>query len=264
MNSQPRSLVRVILLQPIRDALACLEALAVLPRPTVGMVLMIISLVACWFLYVAPHELLHALGCIVTGGSVTRVEMSPIYGASIYAKWFPFIVSGSEYAGQVTGFDKSTDFRYFATDYMPFVLSILLGVPLLKISGRRPHPILLGIGVVVGLAPFYSLPGDYYEMGSTLTTRAVTIVTRGFGHPPLFESLRSDDVFKLVSEMFSKPAEFGLGGFVSVAKSAAIVFVSGILGIMLAFLTYWLGHLWSVYVLRIRPVMVRPQSTSPN
>src|SRR5262249_14746191 len=153
-----------------------------------------------------------------------------------YAKWFPFIVSGSEYAGQVTAFDKSTDFRYFATDYMPFVLSILLGVPLLKIAARRPHPILLGFGVVMGLAPFYNLPGDFYEMGSTLTTRTITVVSKGFGQPPLFESLRSDDVFKLVSEMISKPTEYGLNSFLSVVKSAGIVLISGMFGILLAFL----------------------------
>jgi len=244
---------RGIVFRPVRDALSCLEALAILRKPMLGMFLMVVSLIVCWFLYVAPHELLHVLGCIATGGSVSRVEMSPIYGAAIYAKWFPFIVSGSEYAGQVTGFDKSTDLRYFATDFMPFVLSILLGIPLLKIAARKPHPILLGIGVVIGLAPFYNLPGDYYEMGSTLTTRVITIAARGFGQPPLYESLRSDDVFKLVSDMFSKPAEFGLTGFASIAKSTAIVLISGLLGILLAFLTYWLGHVWSVWVLRIKP-----------
>lgn len=251
-------------MQPIRDVTQALEALAMSRKPGPAMALMIVALVATWFLYVGPHELLHALGCIVTGGTVTRVEMSPIYGAALYAKWFPFVVVGSEYAGQVTGFDKSSDFKYFATDFMPFVLTILLGVPLLKLAGRGPHPILLGMAVVIGLAPFSSLPGDYYEMGSMLTTRAITIWKNGFGQTLVFEHLRSDDVFKLVSEMFAKPAELGLDTPGKIVAGTVVVLVSAIMGLLLALGTYWLGHLFAKYVLRIEPSPAAASTGKPS
>ena len=167
--------MRRFFIQPVDDVLAGLEAMVRVKNPFHALAPPLISIVIVWFLYVPIHELLHVLGCVITGGQVDRLEMSPIYGTALYAKFFPFIHSGSDYAGQLTGFDTNgSDFCYFVTDFMPYVLTVLFGVLFLKLSRKRRRPIFFGLGVVIGLAPFYNIPGDYYEMGSTITTRMVT------------------------------------------------------------------------------------------
>ena len=57
-----------------------------------------------------------AYGCLLTGGDVTRLEISPEYGAALLQKLFPFVAVGSDYAGQLTGFDThDNDVIYLAT-----------------------------------------------------------------------------------------------------------------------------------------------------
>ncbi len=164
--------------QPFIDVLNCLERL-IDPRrrrqPPTVLLVVLGSLVVTWFVYVPIHELLHVGGCVWTGGEVSRLDLSPRYGAALLKNIFPFISSGSDYAGQLKGFDThGSDLCYMATVFGPFALTVLIGVPLIKIVGRRRHPLLLGVAIVVGLAPFYNVPGDYFEMGSILTTRALT------------------------------------------------------------------------------------------
>ena len=38
-----------------------------------------------WYVYVPIHELLHALGCAATGGTVTTLEVQTQYGGAILA-----------------------------------------------------------------------------------------------------------------------------------------------------------------------------------
>lgn len=235
--------------RPFLDVMACLERIVVDGRRRQGpgpLIVVMVALIVTWFLYVPIHELLHAYGCIWTGGDVTRLEVSPRYGGKLLANYFPFVVSGSDYAGQLTGFDtKGSDAIYMATVFAPFVLSIVFGVPLLKLCARRKRTVLFGVSIVLGLAPFYNFSGDYYEMGSILTTRAITLVSGG-SNPPLYEGIRSDDVFKLVGEVMEKPAERGLTTGWRVAIGSVLIAVSFALSLFLAFLTYWLGHLFSL------------------
>jgi len=236
--------------QPVVDVMACLERL-VLParsrRPAGVLFVVLVSLIVTWFVYVPIHELLHVGGCVWTGGEVTRLELSPRYGAAFLSKIFPFIVSGSDYAGQLKGFDtKGSDLCYLATDFLPFVLTILIGVPLVKLAGRKRRPILFGMAVVVGLAPFYNLPGDYFEMASIIVTRAVTM---SGANPPAFVGIRSDDVFKLVGQLMEQPGELGLVGAGPIAVAALLIIVAVGLSILLAFATYWAGHWFSRLVL---------------
>jgi hypothetical protein len=93
---------------------------------------------------------------------------------------------------------------------------------------------------VLALAPFISIPGDYYEMGSILTTRALTWVTAG-GGPPLFEALRSDDLLALIGDLFARPAELGLGGAGEATLGAGLIALSTAVSVLLAFSTYALG-----------------------
>jgi len=242
--------IRTLLLKPLDDVALCLGHLADTPRPLRGMVTVMVVLIVTWFVYVPIHELLHVLGCVGTGGTVTTLEVAPQYGGALLAKWFPFVVSGGEYAGRLSGFDtKGSDLIYLATDITPFLLSVLIGVPLLRACTRRWRPVLFGAGIVVGLAPFYNLIGDYYEMGSIITTRAVTLLGGG-GEPIAFAALRSDDVFKLIGELFTQPAELGLPTPVRVGTGIVIVAVSIVVGVALALLTYTAGDRVARFVVR--------------
>lgn len=224
------------------------------------LVIMLVAVVVTWFVYVPIHELLHAYGCIVTGGTVTELQIKAHYGGAFLARWFPFVVSGSDYAGQLTGFDTmGNDWIYLATDFGPFVLTVLIGVPLLRLCTKRRRVVVFAVAFVVALAPFYNIPGDYYEMGSTITTRGLTLLEGG-GNPPRWESLRSDDVFTLLSDIFVKPAELGLGGVGTIIFALLVVLLSLIVAILLAFVTYALGDLVARPLAGPAPVFHMPQS----
>ena len=240
--------------QPIDDVVACLEPIVAIKNPARALVPLFLSLIVSWVVYVPIHELLHALGCAATGGEVTRLEISPRYGGTLLAEsgWFPFVVPGGEYAGRLSGFDtKGSDFCYLMTDFGPYFLTVLIGVPLLKLAGRGRRPILFGTAIVVGLAPFYSLPGDYFEMGSIATTRLLTFL-RGGGNPPIFEKLRSDDIFKLIEQLCTQPTELGLQGAGDIALAVPIILVSLAFALLFALATYMLGHHVSRVLLRAR------------
>ena len=234
--------MRRLLLTPLHDLVSCLNGLADRGRPARTMCGVLVALVVTWFVYVPVHELLHVVGCVLTGGAVSKLEIAPQYGGALLAHWFPFVVSGGDYAGRLVGFDtKGSDLIYLATDFVPYLLTIVLGVPLLRVCARRCRPVLFGIGIVVGLAPFYNLIGDYYEMGSIITTRAATLL-RG-GEVVAFASIRSDDIFKLIGNVCARPAELGLHGPATVAVAVLLLAVSLLVGVVLALVTYALGDL---------------------
>ena len=254
-------MVRDFFVQPGREILACLEPIMSVRNPLRAMGPMLIAMVVCWFVYVPIHELLHCAGCEVTGGDVSRLEVAPRYGAALLAKIFPFVVSGSDYAGQLTGFDtKGSDLIYLATDFGPFVLTVLLGVPLIRLCTHRRRPILFGIAVVLGLASFYNIPGDYFEMGSIITTRVATFVS-GAGPEPIFAGIRSDDVFTLLSDMVADPAKVGLHGWKQISIGSALVLVSLVVDVFLAFATYFLGSIVANVVIRPATVRTAPAAT---
>jgi hypothetical protein len=229
--------------EPIRDLMAAMEAQIVGARhPKRALVIVLLAGVATWWVYVPVHELLHALGCYLTGGGVTELQIAPEYGGALFARLVPFVVGKSEYAGRLSGFDtRGSDLIYLATDALPFLLTVFIGVPLLKVCAHRRRAALLGAAFVLGLAPFYCLTGDYYEMGSILTTRVVTSLS---GAQTLrFAALRSDDVVKLVTDLWTQPATLqvhGTGG----AVVAGLVVAGGLAcGVLLAFATYAVGGL---------------------
>ncbi len=232
--------------QPFDDVMACLEHLVTGRNPLRILAPALIALVVTWLVYVGIHELLHVAGCVAAGGSVSRLEISARYGGALYARVFPFVVTGGEYAGRLSGFDtKGSDWTYFATDFGPFMLTVLFGVTLIKLCARRRRPILFGSAIVVGLAPFYNMQGDYFEMGSTVVTRLLTLVVHGGGHPPMFEGIRSDDIFKLFEMLVTKPAELGLASAELIVAAVSLILVSLVVDVLLAFVTYWLGHQFS-------------------
>jgi len=198
-----------------------------------------------WWVYVPLHELAHVLGCVLGGGSVTRLDLDPIYGAAWLHRIFPFVSAGSDYAGQLREFDwRGRDATYLLTDFLPFVGTILLGVPLLRAAARpgwRPtaQAAVLGAALPIALAPFISLTGDYYEMGSILVSRIAAHLTPGLD----VARWRSDDLFKLGGQLF------GADG-TSTAGDVAGLAASFVVGTLLAFLTYALGGVWADFLAR--------------
>ena len=205
----------------------------------VGLLKAGLAFIASWFVYVPVHELLHAFGCLWTGGTVTRLEIAPEYGAALLSQVFPFVVAGSEYAGQLTGFDThGNDGIYLSAVLAPFVLTVLIGVPLLLRAARpmadeRWRPWLLGAALPVAFAPIVSLVGDYYEAGSIMVSRVVQGVAPQW---PL-ERWRSDDVFRLVPTLADGGAS--VGDWFGVAASFVV-------GGALALVTYHAGRIFAV------------------
>ena len=226
-------LVRLVA-QPLRDWLAALDACVGEGRRAY-LVAIPLGFLLSWWIYVPVHELAHAWGCLLAGGEVTRLEIDGIYGAAWLARVFPYVTVGSEYAGRLSGFDtRGSDLVYLATCALPFVLTIFVGVPLLRAVPRvrdRRRSVMLGAALPMALAPFVSLPGDYYEMGSILVSRTVAALAPGFA----VGRWRSDDLVKLVGALAPEAR----------ITDAAGVAASLLLGAALAWGTYWAGVLVS-------------------
>lgn len=198
-----------------------------------------LGLAVGWWIYVPVHELLHALACLAAGGEVTRLEIDPLYGGALLARAIPWVVSGSEYAGRLSGFDTGgNDLVYLATDLGPFVLALFPGVWALRAAARVHWPLAFGASLPFALAPFLSLTGDAYEIGSILITRVppwTGVAAR--------ELLRGDDLF------LNAQAVIGVGG----AAAWIGLILAAVLGTLWAFATYALAG-WLATLLGQRPL----------
>ncbi len=103
--------IKVFFREPIDDLATCLERQFVATdKPAKAIVPTNVGLVVYWCINVPIHELLYVAGCVLTGGTVTTLELDPKYDAALLARIFPFVVAGSEYAGRLAGFDtKGSD-----------------------------------------------------------------------------------------------------------------------------------------------------------
>lgn len=198
---------------------------------------------AGWWIYVPAHELLHAFGCLAAGGSVERLEISPEYGAALLQRVFPFVAVGSDYAGQLVGFDtRGSDWIYSATVFGPYLLTLFAGVPGLRALGRSGRPgsasvFLLGAVVPFAYASFANLAGDFYELGSIPVSRLGARLIAGTD-PARW---RSDDLSRLLHGL--------LAGHFQVSD-LAVVTLAFLLGTLFACATYWLGAAFDRFVLR--------------
>jgi hypothetical protein len=193
-----------------------------LDRGARGLALALLGLALGWWVYVPVHELLHAAACLAAGGEVTRLEIAPQYGGGLLARVLPFVTSGGEYAGRLSGFDtRGSDLIYIATDLGPFVLTLFPGVWLLRRAGAAGRPVLFGLALPFAFAPFLSLTGDAYETGSILVTRLPAWSS---------DALRGDDLIKKAQELAALP-DAPWGGFV----------LAALLGIAWAVLTCMAG-----------------------
>lgn len=207
---------------PVRDLMGGLER--ALDGRFSRFLLVACGLLLGWWIYVPLHELLHAAGCAVTGGAVSRLEIDPLYGGALLARLFSFVVAGGHYAGRLSGFDThGNDLIYLATDLAPFLLCLFPGVWFLRRMARRGQAIFFGFALPFGLAPFLSLTGDAYEMGSILVTRLPLWSGPGWSH-----LLRGDDLVLIASGVLSRPSLIAVAGLL----------LATLLGIVWAFLWY--------------------------
>jgi hypothetical protein len=218
-------------LAPWRDALRGMERV-VAAEGGRGLVMALVGMLLSWWVYVPVHELMHAWGCLLSGGTVTRLEIDGIYGAAWLAQLFPFVSSGSEYAGRLSGFDThGSDFVYLATVFFPFVPTLFPGVLALRavIAARRPRGLYFGAAVPWALAPFVALTGDYYEMGSILVSRVAAGAV-----PDAPSRWRGDDLVLLGTHLFSGADPIRWTDVAGVSASL-------LLATVLAFATYAAG-----------------------
>lgn len=189
-----------------------------------------------WWVYVPVHELMHAWGCLAFGGAVSELDIAEGYGGSYLQKIFPYVRVGSDYAGQLTGFDtRGSDFVYAVTVFFPYLLTLFPGVPLLLRTTSQRHPgagalLLLGAALPLAWAPLLSFTGDYYELGSIVVSR---LAESAFGVAG--NSWRSDDLFRIAGPIFSGKTDFAMGDLIGIALSFLV-------GLLLAFSTYALGR----------------------
>jgi len=170
VTGSPAQRLRNFFALPVRDYFAALNVFK--DNFRISAVVALVALVLSWWVYVPVHEIFHAVGCLLGGGEVSRLDIKPVYGAVLLGKVFPFVHSGSEYAGRLSGFDThGSDLTYLLTVFFPYLLTIFIGVPLLK---SIPHvlraplsgALKLGLSIPIAYAPFISITGDYYVKGS--------------------------------------------------------------------------------------------------
>jgi hypothetical protein len=145
--------------------------------------------VAALWLVIPLHELLHAAGCALTGGSVQRLEIQPVWGGALLARLFPWVVSGSRYAGRLSGFHPSSDFSYFITVLLPHAFLAPVGAFVSRAAAKRSMPFLFGAGLLAAGQPIASLFGDFYEMASIVVTALARAAGAGWA-----VALRGDDL----------------------------------------------------------------------
>ncbi len=214
-----------IVLQPFRDVLVGLDSQV--GKGAKGIVLVFLGLAIGWWLYVPVHELLHAFGCMATGGEVTELQIQTMYGGSILAAIFPWVTAGGEYAGRLTGFDTGgCDGVYLATDFAPFLLTLFPGIYGLRAAARRKNGFLFGFFVPLAFAPLISIPGDAYEIGSILVTRIPP-----WSEADLVTYLRGDDVVVKWEEIRGDTDWKPWAGWI----------LATLVGVLWAFLTYHTG-----------------------
>lgn len=218
--------MRRFFVQPFHDTVAAFEGgLAHRGAPALGWIALGCAL--GWWIYVPLHELMHAWGCQLGGGTVSRLDIAEGYGGSLLQRVFPYVRVGSAYAGQLAGFDTGgSDVVYAVTVAFPYLLTLFPGVPLMVGAiVRRPRSpaglLVLGAALPPAWAPFLSVTGDYYELGAILASRAAARTLGIDGR-----AWRGDDVFVIA-------ARSGLG-----AGDLAGIACSLLAGILLAFATY--------------------------
>lgn len=178
-----------------------------------------LGLAAGWWVYVPLHEFLHAAGCVVAGGSVARLEIDALYGGSLLATVFPFVVSTSDYAGRLSGFDTGgSDLTYLATDLAPYLLTLWPGLWALRLAAAAGRPWRFGFWLPWALAPVVSLSGDAYEIGSLLVRQ----LPAWRSPSPAAAQLLGDDIVRKIAELNTLGGDAPWAGFALAAVAGVV------------------------------------------
>ena len=168
-------------------------------------------------------------------GQYTTEYRPSLWWVSSGRRSFPLYKLEENYAGRLVGFEtRGSELCYLFTVFAPYLLTLIMGAMLLRSSFSRRYPLLFGAGLVIAFAPFISVTGDYYEMGSILITRVMGTL---FPSSP-WEAFRSDDVFRLLQEIAKDPAAFNIHGSLAKMRAIMIIVASFALGLFLAGFTY--------------------------
>ncbi len=199
-----------------------------------GLFKFFLGLVFFWHIYVPLHELLHVAGCFLAGGEVSALTLKPRYGGSILAHFFSFVVPESEYAGRLTGFTTPGAWGYALVDFLPYSLS-LFGIALVKACDKIKSAFFLGAAFILVFVPFMSIPGDYYEAVSLITTKVAKASNLALDA----KALVSDDVFRSISQLRDSGNLDGIVGLLVLAGIMAAVY----LAFMTLALQVWISDL---------------------
>ncbi len=228
------------------DTISVIERFQTASNPMISLALLLLSILITWFIYVPVHELFHVAGCLLSGGEVNELVLDRKYGAALLNKIFPFIIpSSSAYAGRLSGFDPGSDLGYLITVFAPYILTVFPGVWLLTHSAIIKKMWMSGIGFVLGLAPFMSLTGDFFEIGTIFSTKIADHAWQGIPSRTIerFWDLRSDDIFRLISEIAAHPELYGLPGTEKLFQLAAVICAGFFLAVLFSGWTYQLGRM---------------------
>jgi len=141
---------------------------------------------------------MHALGTFVVGGEVRELAIDATYGGKLFEKIFPFVISESEYAGQLTDFTTPNKFAYFIVDMFPYLLS-LPGILFIRLSVKYNYLWLFSLGFLLMLVPLTQILGDFYEAASLGGGELMAMVNPNLDP----QSILSDDMFKLIKSLYA-------------------------------------------------------------
>jgi hypothetical protein len=90
-----------------------------------------------------------------------------------------------------------------------------------------------------------SLTGDFFEIGTILSTKILDHAWQGIPSRTIerFWDLRSDDIFRLLSEIVSHPELYGLPSTESFFQLAAVISTGLFLAVVFSGWTYQLGRM---------------------
>jgi len=188
-----------------------------------NLLILFVTFLSSWWLYVPIHELMHVMGCILVGGEVNELALDPLYGGELLSKIFPFVVSDSDYAGQLTDFTTPNKFAYFVVDLFPYLLS-LPGVLFIRLSIKFRYMWLFSIGFLLMYVPLTQMFGDFYEAASLGVGELMTLINPDL-NPQL---IISDDLFKLIKSLNENPT------------SSSFIYIFVILSFVLGLILAWL------------------------
>ncbi len=82
-----------LLSQPLDDFVAALDRFTAAWRWRT-LALLAAGTALTWWVYVPLHELAHAWGCMLGGGSVSELDIDSLYGAGLLQRVFPYVHVG--------------------------------------------------------------------------------------------------------------------------------------------------------------------------